>query len=130
MGLENLLTRAGQRRNLPVTTIASFVLLSQICGLSFAQNLFFVLMLFTPIPLYSVLPPRRGHLWAPKPVVYLVPALLSLVCLHLMPSVENELVIMFFRAGHFIVPLYLALAVQVSDFRKLSLSRAYTIRCA
>jgi hypothetical protein len=63
-------------------------------------------------------------------VVYLVPALLSLVCLHLMPSVENELVIMFFRAGYFIVPLYLALAVQVSDFRKLSLSRVYTIRCA
>ncbi|OCK95837.1 uncharacterized protein K441DRAFT_686237 [Cenococcum geophilum 1.58] len=107
MGIE------GQRRNLPATTIASFVLLSQICGLSFAQNLFFVLMLFTPIPLYSVLPPRRGHLWTPKPVVYLVPALLSLVCLHLMPSVENELVIMFFRAGYFIVPLYLALAVQV-----------------
>lgn len=47
-----------------------------------------------------------------------------------MPSVENELVIMFFRAGYFIVPLYLALAVKVSDFRKLSFSRAYTIRCA
>ncbi|OCL04411.1 hypothetical protein AOQ84DRAFT_250764, partial [Glonium stellatum] len=108
MGIE-----AGQRRNLPVSTIISFVLLSQICGLSFAQHLFFVLIMYTPIPLYSVLPPRRDHLWTPRPVVYLIPAILALVGLHVLPNIEDDLAITVYRVAYFVVPLYLALAVRL-----------------
>jgi hypothetical protein len=39
----------GQRRN--ISNLWSFLVLSQLVGLSFAQNLFFVAVLLTPVPL-------------------------------------------------------------------------------
>jgi hypothetical protein len=44
-----LLAIEGQRRRIP--HLWSFMLLSQLVGLSFAQNLFYVALLLTPVPL-------------------------------------------------------------------------------
>lgn len=104
----------GQRRNLPTATIVSFVLLSQISALSFAQNLFFIVMLFTPVPLYSMLPPRRDPLWTPRPAVYWIPASMSFIFLHLMPMMVGYPWDMpFLTVGYFAVPIFLARAGQI-----------------
>jgi hypothetical protein len=108
---------SGRRRNLPWTTTVSFVLLSQICGLSYALNLFFLAMIYTPIPLYSTLPPRRDTLWTPRRAVYRVPLVLSLVGLGFAyQNTDNSLASIALRVGYFAVPLYLATAIEVSSF--------------
>ncbi|KAF2497162.1 hypothetical protein BU16DRAFT_459109 [Lophium mytilinum] len=99
MGIE------GHRRNLPVSTTVSFVLLSQICSLSYALNLFFLAMIYTPIPLYRALPPRRDPLWTPSRALYRLPLVLSFVSL----AFEYRTSL---RIWYFVLPIYLATAME------------------
>ncbi|KAF2816545.1 uncharacterized protein BDZ99DRAFT_375830 [Mytilinidion resinicola] len=103
----------GHRRNLPLSTTVSFVLLSQVGGLSYALNLFFLAMIYTPIPLHRALPPRRDPLWTPKPLVYRVPLLLSFVSLAFMyRNTNSDLAKIALRIGYFALPIYLATAIE------------------
>ncbi|KAK3942983.1 hypothetical protein QBC46DRAFT_378629 [Diplogelasinospora grovesii] len=83
------LTLEGRRRNIPF--LWAYPLLAQLVSLSFAMNLFYVAVLLTPstIPgrdswqdsrlgrLWSRVFPPKPHNWRPKPLVFVLPLLLS-----------------------------------------------------
>ena len=104
----------GHRRNLSASTIASFVLLSATGSLGYALNLFFITVLFTPFVTHSDPAPRPDALFAPKPAVYYVPIVASLLLLQDMPRLlAKDVDVALLRFGYFAVPLFLAFAPQV-----------------
>jgi hypothetical protein len=105
----------GRRRNLPSSTIASFVVLSAIGSLGYSLSLFFVTILYTPFALHNNDTPRHDALFTPKPAVLYVPVILSLLTLNSLPGllVKGEDVTLL-RVGYIAVPLFLAFAPQVS----------------
>jgi hypothetical protein len=80
-----LLAIEGRRRQIPF--LWAYALLSQLVGLSFAQNLFHVAMLLTPTPialhdskiarlLNTIFPPKPAN-WAPKPLFFTLSLILN-----------------------------------------------------
>ncbi|KAJ4288454.1 hypothetical protein N0V90_011689 [Kalmusia sp. IMI 367209] len=112
MGIE------GRRRNLSALTIASFVGLSAIGSLGYALNLFFVIMLYTPLAIHNKDTPRHDALFTPKPAFFYVPVLVSIFALHSLPGqlADNKDVILL-RWGYVFVPLFLAFAPQIITLR-------------
>ncbi|KAL5371561.1 hypothetical protein DPSP01_014183 [Paraphaeosphaeria sporulosa] len=112
MGIE------GRRRNLAASTIASFVILSATGSLGYALNLFFIIMLYTPLARHSEDHARHDALFTPKPFVFYVPVWLSVFALHTLPGQlkENKDVILL-RWGYVFVPLFLAFAPQIVSKR-------------
>jgi hypothetical protein len=108
----------GHRRNLPTSTIASFVLLGATGSLGYALSLFFVTMLYTPLTLHRDDTPLHDALFAPSPAVYYVPVGLSFLVLYKLPDLlllkeGAGLIVSFLRYGRTAVPLFLAFAPQV-----------------
>jgi len=80
-----LLAIEGRRRQIPF--LWAYALLSQLVGLSFAQNLFHVAMLLTPAPIAlhdskiarlinTIFPPKPAN-WAPKPLFFTLSLILN-----------------------------------------------------
>ncbi|KAF1980303.1 hypothetical protein BU23DRAFT_443850 [Bimuria novae-zelandiae CBS 107.79] len=113
MGVE-----AGRRHNLSASTIASFVVLSAMGSLGYALNLFFIIMLYTPLVVHSDDTPRHDALFTPKSAVFTVPVWISIFALHTLPGQlrDNKDVILL-RWGYVFVPLFLAFAPQIVSER-------------
>ncbi|TAQ85169.1 hypothetical protein B7494_g6508 [Chlorociboria aeruginascens] len=99
----------GQRRK--ISNLWAFMLLSQLVGLSYAQNLFFVAVLLTPVPLpenvreitrssvlgtsstYSHIVERivpvKPEGWMPKPALYIILLFLNFGTIFLIPFASN-----------------------------------------
>ncbi|KAF2843534.1 hypothetical protein M501DRAFT_924874 [Patellaria atrata CBS 101060] len=104
----------GHRRNFPKLKLLSFVALAQLVGLSFAQNLFFVAILSTPLPLGSSRS-RKSSTWTPHPAIYIIPTLLSLIGIHRLPLLGDNALIngSLFKIAHFLVPAFFTLVSQI-----------------
>jgi hypothetical protein len=100
----------------------AFILLAQFVGLSTAQNLFYVALLLTPVPLPSATA-KRSSLWTPHPAVYIVPLVVSMLLVDLIPYGAAETrMFQVWRFAYFAVPLLFALGVQVRFYTKRVLS--------
>lgn len=111
-----LLTRllTGHRRNLPATTIASFVLLSSLGSLGYALSLFFVTILYTPISAHKDGEPMHDALFTPLPIVYDLGIVISILSLNLFPELVSDFGdIRVMRFGYLAMPLFFAFAPQV-----------------
>ena len=105
----------GRRRNISNRIISSFVLLSATGSLGYALNLFFVLMLYTPVAIHSDANRRRDALFTAKAPVYYVPVLVTFVMIHWFPSIFLAGAdISTLRFAYLTVPLFIAFAPQVS----------------
>ncbi|KAF2087157.1 hypothetical protein K490DRAFT_57224 [Saccharata proteae CBS 121410] len=73
----------GHRRYMSAWLILPLIALSQLCGLSVAQNLSFVALLLSRLPIRRARSTSRRHssLWTPHPAVYVVPVLIATGCL-------------------------------------------------
>ncbi|KAJ4360158.1 uncharacterized protein N0V89_000718 [Didymosphaeria variabile] len=108
----------GRRRNLSASTIASFVILSATGSLAYALNLFFTIMLYTPLAEHSEDSPRRDALFTPKPAVFYIPVWISIFALHTLPGqLKDNKDIILLRWGYVLVPLFLAFAPQIVSKR-------------
>ncbi|CAI6336539.1 unnamed protein product [Periconia digitata] len=104
----------GRRRNLSVYTVASFVILGAIGSLGYALSLFFITMLYTPLSVHSGDNRYDDTLFAPKPVVYNVPIVLSAIGISILPSLlKRNLHDDILRYGYVAVPLFLAFAPKI-----------------
>jgi hypothetical protein len=104
----------GRRRNLTPFTIASFVVLSALGSLGFALNLFFVLVLYTPLALHDDHSTRHDALFTPKAPLLYVPVVGSILLQQFLPyfiARRSDLVVL--RSAYFVVPLFLAFAPQI-----------------
>ncbi|KAI9645834.1 hypothetical protein NHQ30_005269 [Ciborinia camelliae] len=98
----------GRRRN--ISNLWAFVLLGQLVNVSFAQNLWFVALLLTPVPLpanvdvftdmstvFEIVPkswfekivPQRANNWLPNPGFYIALLLIRYTVLFLTPFAAN-----------------------------------------
>ena len=103
----------GHRRNLSSFTVGSFVVLSAIGSLGYALNLFFIVLLFTPLVHNAV----DAH-FTPKPAVYYVPIVTSFLFLYQLPTLlVKDVDVTFVRLGYIALPLFLAFAPQVSSLQ-------------
>jgi hypothetical protein len=88
-------------------------------SLGYALSLFFVTVLYTPLTVHNEDTPRHDALFAPSPVVYFVPILLSLVYLNWLPEILVRSAdignVNLLRAGKIAVPLLLAFAPKVGE---------------
>ncbi|KAL1598602.1 hypothetical protein SLS60_007742 [Paraconiothyrium brasiliense] len=108
----------GRRRNLSGSTIASFVILSATGSLGYALNLFFIIMLYTPLAKHDEGSPRRDALFTPKPAVFYIPVWISIFALHTLPGqLKDNKDIILLRWGYVFVPLFLAFAPQIVSKR-------------
>ncbi|KAF1939916.1 hypothetical protein EJ02DRAFT_435997 [Clathrospora elynae] len=104
----------GRRRNLPTTTIASFVLLSSIGSLAYALSLFFITVLYTPLTIHRDGQPRHDALFTPYAFVYDTAIVASLVTLNLFPQLVSEYGDKsMLRLGYLTMPLFFAFAPQL-----------------
>lgn len=90
-----LLAIEGRRRNIPY--LSSYLLLSWLVNLSFAQNMFYIALLLTPAPiaeanhttrlarLHNALFPPKPANWCPNPRLYLGLLLLNYFSIFLLP---------------------------------------------
>lgn len=105
----------GRHRNLPTHITLCFILLAQLSGLSTAQNLFFLAISVTHIPMPS------SDLLTPHSIVFLLPALWSNIVI-LYSSVLRTHALWPTISGltYFIIPLLLAAAAQPNALHKVS----------
>lgn len=72
-------------------------------------------MLFTPLALHHDSTPRHDTLFTPKPVVYYIPVVASLVLEQSLPDLlAHRANLNVFRTAYVAVPMFLAFAPQVS----------------
>lgn len=108
----NLIT--GRKRSLGAGTIVSLVFLSAGGSLSYALCLLFIIILYTPLTLHDDTTPNQDALFMPKPAVYYVPVVLSLLGLNSLPTLlAKNADITLLRYGYLAMPLFLAFAPQV-----------------
>ncbi len=116
------LTCSGARRAIPTRTIIAFVLLSQLVGLSAAQNLFSILVALTPVPLaQDARIPADSPTVSPHhtllPILHNAPAAISIISILLVPFPLAKRFYMLFMAWNYIIaPMYMALIARVSFF--------------
>ncbi|KAF1833116.1 hypothetical protein BDW02DRAFT_570421 [Decorospora gaudefroyi] len=104
----------GRRRNLPTTTIASFVLLSSIGSLGYALSLFFITILYTPLSIHRDDSPLHDALFTPHAWVYDTGIVASLITLNLFPQLVSEFGDKsMLRLGYLAMPLAFAFAPQL-----------------
>lgn len=104
----------GRRRNLPISTIASFVALSAFGSLGLALNLFFITMLFTPLAVHDDQSHRHDALFAPKPSVFYAPVIGAFAleqCLPYLLARRSDLTL--FRIAYLSIPMFLAFIPEV-----------------
>ncbi|KAF2995258.1 hypothetical protein E8E13_003675 [Curvularia kusanoi] len=105
----------GHRRNLSPWVIASFVILGAYGSLGYALSLFFVTILYTPVAVHSDETPLGDALFTPKPSVYWVPVLFSLLVLNDLPKIlAHGDTFRIVRAGRVLIPLFLAFALKIT----------------
>ena len=111
-------------KNIPLQTTVSLLLLASWTGLSFAQNLFAILLLLTPVPLAA--PPSTGTQrtasWSPPPIALAFFAILSVLSNLLLPKVTQ--VLPPGSPGLYIAsayPLLFAVLVQVRSMQPFDL---------
>ncbi|KAF2642193.1 hypothetical protein P280DRAFT_479410 [Massarina eburnea CBS 473.64] len=104
----------GHRRNISTLTIASFVVLGAVGSLAYSLSLFFVTILYTPVSIHRSESRRQDALFTPKPAVFYVPVLLSILGINALPRLlkQNEDVD-FLRFGYIAIPLFLAFASDI-----------------
>jgi hypothetical protein len=96
--------------------------LAQLASLSSAQNLFFILLLLTPIPLGdNTTTLAEGPVLVPYHSVLSIPALISFIVLGSLPWLtEHSLFPTLTSLGYFILPLLLATLAQPNSLHKES----------
>lgn len=105
----------GRRRNLPKRLIAASVLLSQIGSLGCALNLFFIVILFTPIAQHTQEIGRLDATFTPHPALFSLPIVGSLFALLNLPAlIHRGRDITALRVGYIAVPFYLAFTPQIT----------------
>jgi hypothetical protein len=111
----------GRHRNIPQHIMLAFIALAQLASLSAAQNLFYLLLLFTPVPLANGSPTAAlSHILTPHSFILSIPALLSFVFLAFLPTIrESSLYTVFTTIGYFIMPLLLASLVQPNSMHRV-----------
>ncbi|KAF2124730.1 hypothetical protein P153DRAFT_426291 [Dothidotthia symphoricarpi CBS 119687] len=128
MGIE------GHRRSLSSSTIASFVILSATGSLGYALSLFFVTILYTPLTVHKSDAPLRDALFTPRPAVYDILIVTSLLSLNAFPGfLKQGGDVRFLRLGYLAIPLLFAYAPKIVPLRlgiqhntKASAHRSYT----
>jgi hypothetical protein len=99
-----------------MATIASFVALSAFGSLGLSLNLFFVLMLFTPMAVHDDDSIRHDALFAPKAIVLYIPVIGALAVEEYLPVLlAHRANLNAFRLVYLGVPLFLAFAPEVLD---------------
>ncbi|KAF1981495.1 hypothetical protein K402DRAFT_386343 [Aulographum hederae CBS 113979] len=102
----------GQRRNMSSIVIAAFVLLARLSGLSVAQNLFNIAIIFTAVPLPQS--SKKDPLWTPHPLIYLVSGGAALLMAGSIPYTRTgQSAIAIYRMVYYAAPLMLALMPSV-----------------
>ncbi|CAO2652573.1 Nn.00g008560.m01.CDS01 [Neocucurbitaria sp. VM-36] len=118
----------GHRRNLPASTIASFVILSSLGSLGYALSLFFVTILYTPISQHKDGAPMHDSLFTPLPIVYDLGIVVSVLALNLFPELVKDFGdVRVMRLGYLVMPLFFAFAPQIVP---VSLGRQHTSKAA
>jgi hypothetical protein len=99
----------------------AFIALAQLASLSTAQNLFYVLLLFTPVPLIKESRTAASHhILTPHSIILSLPALLSFVFLAFLPTLrESSIYASITTIGYFIVPVLLTSLVQPNATHKV-----------
>ncbi|PVH93166.1 hypothetical protein DM02DRAFT_662229 [Periconia macrospinosa] len=104
----------GRRRNLSVYTVASFVILGALGSLGYALSLFFTTILYTPLSVHSGDSRYDDTLFTPKPAVYYVPIVLSILGINALPTLlKRKEDVDLLRLGYVAVPLFLAFAPKI-----------------
>ena len=104
---------------MPTKITLAFVLLSQLSSLSTAQNLFFILLLLTPMPLGDA--PSDSPTLVPYHSILSIPALISFIVLGSLPWLtEHSLFPSLTSLGYFILPHLLATLAQPNSLHKES----------
>ncbi|KAF2430981.1 hypothetical protein EJ08DRAFT_678789 [Tothia fuscella] len=105
----------GRHRNIPQHITVAFVALAQLASLSTAQNLFYILLLLTPIPLAG----GATVTGTPHPVVLSLPALISFVGLAFLSTLQKTSIWTTISAlGYFVVPHLLTCLAQPNSLHK------------
>lgn len=139
-----LLAIEGRRRRIPL--LPAFLALAHVVNLSFAQNLFYLALLFTPSPIAAgndvpefpiapvpvpgwariwkrLLPAPKPRNWHPHPALFLGTTLVNLVAIYVLPYAAERpsftMVVLIARASTFL-PLILPRVVPVSWGRRAS----------
>jgi hypothetical protein len=112
---------SGRHRNIPQHIILAFIALAQLASLSTAQNLFYLLLLFTPVPLANgSAATALHHILTPHSIILSFPALLSFVFLAFLPTLREGFLYSFFTTiGYFVAPLLLATLIQPNSMHKV-----------
>ena len=101
----------GRHRNVPAMVTLAFVLLAQLSSLSTAQNLFFILLLLTPMPLGDT--SSNSPTLVPYHSILSIPALISFIILGSLPWLtEHSLFPSLTSLGYFVLPHLLASLAQ------------------
>jgi hypothetical protein len=97
-------------------------LLAQLASLSTAQNLFYILLLLTPLPLANGETSEASrNVLTHHPVLLSFPALLSFIWLSFLPTLQQtSLWTSFSSVGYFVVPLLLASLAQPNSLHKVT----------
>jgi hypothetical protein len=105
----------------PTYITIAFVLLAQLASLSVAQNLFFILLLLTPIPLGDAPGSADRPTLVPYHSILSIPALISFIVLGSLPWLtEHSLFPTLTSLGYFVLPLLLAILAQPNSLHKES----------
>jgi hypothetical protein len=116
-----MMFQSGRHRNIPQHVTLAFVALAQLTSLSTAQNLFYVLLLFTPVPLTKESSTAASyHILTPHSIILSLPALLSFLFLAFLPTLrESSIYASVTSIGYFIIPLLLTSLVQPNATHKV-----------
>lgn len=83
-----------------------------------AQNLFFIALLYTPVPLSRASSSPRDPLWTPHPAVYIVPVILTFFIVSFAPAIATiPLAPQLLDTLYYLIPQALALAAKVNMTR-------------
>lgn len=94
---------------MPRKAVFALVCLAELVGLSFAQNLFYIVMLYTPVPMGGAFDTGRNPLWTPHAANYLVPLVLSFLNLDFAPYLlDSNFGMSILKTGYIAVPMLLA----------------------
>ncbi|KAF2744019.1 hypothetical protein M011DRAFT_480325 [Sporormia fimetaria CBS 119925] len=108
----------GRRRNIAISTIAAFVALSIWGSLGLALNLFFVLLIFTPMAVHDDESVRHDALFAPKPWVLYVPVIAAVLLEQSLPALlAHRKPLAPYNIGYLAITLFLAFAPEIIPTR-------------
>jgi len=111
----------GRHRNIPQSVTLAIIFLAQLASLSVAQNLFFIIILLTPVPLSTGAPiDSDSRILTPHPAILSVPALISFIPFVFIGQLyTTSLWTSISNVGYFAMPLLLALFAQPNALHKV-----------